>query len=129
MKFWETKLSSSRQLDTEAKEAAAVLQVIHTDLTQIGPSCLKARAIFDNCRAFYAEIAKIVPSSSYYRYSDHWNWSTQRIISLIGLVVYLETDHLLVSRDTCAEILGLKSQNADGFHLDLVICNLHIILN
>lgn len=80
---------------------------------------MKARAIFDNCRAFYAELEKIVPASSYYRYSDHWNWSTQRIISLIGLVVYLETDHLLVSRDTCAEILGLKSHNADGFHLDL----------
>lgn len=61
----------------------------------------------------------MIPKSSYYRFSDHWNWTTQRLVSLIGLVVYLETNHLLVSRDTCAEILGLKSNPADGFHLDL----------
>lgn len=60
-----------------------------------------------------------MPASNYYRFSDHWNWTTQRLISLIGLVIYLETDHVLVSRDTCAEILGLKAQAADGFHLDL----------
>jgi predicted translin family RNA/ssDNA-binding protein len=61
----------------------------------------------------------LIPTSSYYRFSDHWNWTTQRIVSLIALVVYLETNQLLASRDTCAEILGLKSNPQDGFHLDL----------
>lgn len=95
------------------------MQAIHTDLTQINPTCIKAREIFEKCRSLYSDLAQLVPTSSYYRFSDHWNWTTQRIVSLIGLVVYLETNHLLVSRDTCAEILGLKSQPGDGFHLDL----------
>lgn len=96
-----------------------MLQAIHTDLEQMNPACLKAREIFAKCRQFYSDLAQLIPAANYYRFSDHWNWTTQRIISLIGLVVYLETNHLLVSRDTCAEILGLKTQAADGFHLDL----------
>lgn len=93
--------------------------MIHTDLEQVNPACLKARESFKKCQQFYSDLAQLIPPSNYYRFSDHWNWTTQRIISLIGLVVYLETNHLLVSRDTCAEILGLFSLQSEGFHLDL----------
>lgn len=75
--------------------------------------------MFDKIRILYEQLAQHVPPSTYYRFSDHWNWTTQRVVSYIGLVVYLETGHLLVSRETCAEILGLKKQQSEGFHLDL----------
>jgi predicted translin family RNA/ssDNA-binding protein len=66
----------------------------------------------------YEQLSQLIPKGQYYRFSDHWNWTTQRIVSLIALVIYLEAG-FLVTRDTCAEILGLKSHQADGFHLDL----------
>lgn len=37
---------------------------------------------------------------------------------LIALTVYLEAG-ILVSRETAAEILGLKPVRAEGFHLDI----------
>lgn len=106
-----------RLIETESKEAAAALQVIHTSL-EVGKACTDARKVFDNCREFYQKLAAIVPQGSFYRFHDHWNWTTQRLISLIALVVYLEAG-FLVTRETCAEILGLEKQQAQGFHLDL----------
>lgn len=107
-----------RQIDAESKEAVAVLQIIHTSLTEVGPACLKAREIFEKCQNLYKQLAQVVPPAQYYRFSDHWNWTTQRLVCLIALVVYLEAG-FLVSRDTCASILGLKSQPSEGFHLDI----------
>lgn len=107
-----------RLLDTESKEATAALQIIHISLTDVGKACMDARVTFGKCRVLYEQLAGLVPAGQYYRFSDHWNWITQRIVSLIALVVYLEAG-FLVSRDTCAEILGLKTNQSDGFHMDL----------
>lgn len=104
-----------RRIDTESKEAVTVLQVIHSSLTDVMAACFKAREIFQKCNGLYQELSKVVPSGQYYRFSDHWNWTTQRLVSLIALVIYLEKG-ILVTRDTCAEILGLES---DTFFLDL----------
>lgn len=79
-----------RLIETESKETAAVLQVIHISLTDVGKACLDARANFEKCRLFYKQLATIVPEGSFYRFHDHWNWTTQRLISQIALVVYLE---------------------------------------
>lgn len=107
-----------RQLDTESKEATAALQIIHISLTDVGKACMDARVTFEKCRVLYKQLAGVIPIGQYYRFSDHWNWTTQRIVSLIALVVYLEAG-FLVTRDTCAEILGLKTKQSEGFHLDL----------
>lgn len=61
---------------------------------------------------------KILFLSVFVRFCDFWQFVTQRLIFLIGLVIYLEKN-FLVSRETCAEILGLSSSQADGFHLDI----------
>lgn len=79
---------------------------------------MDARVVFEKCRVLYEQLAGVIPIGQYYRFSDHWNWTTQRIVSLIALVVYLEAG-FLVTRDTCAEILGLRTKQSDGFHLDL----------
>lgn len=108
-----------RQIDTESKEATAVLQIIHTSLTEVNQACGQVRVILEKCRELYQQLAKIVPESQYYRFYDHWSWTTQRVVSVIALVIYLEAG-FLVTRDTCAEILGLKSDaSQSGFHLDL----------
>jgi hypothetical protein len=110
---------SFRQLDNESKEASAVLQVIHISLSDVSTACLSAREIFKKTRELFQKLANIVPEGQFYRFSDHWGWTTTRLVSLIALVVYLEAG-FLVSRETCADILGLSyQQTPDGFHLDL----------
>lgn len=79
---------------------------------------MNARAVFEKCRVLFTQLASIVPEGSFYRFHDHWNWTTQRLIGLIALVVYLEAG-FLVTRDTCADILGLQKKHDKGFHLDL----------
>jgi len=109
-----------KQIENESKEAASILQIIHTSLTDVGKACMDARASFEKCRELYQQLAVVVPEGSFYRFHDHgWNWVTQRVISQIALVIYLEAG-FLVNRDTCAEILGLeKKQTEKSFHLDL----------
>lgn len=115
-----------RLIDSESKEAVAVLQIIHTSLTEVGQACLKTRQILEKSRELFTQLAAVVPAAQYYKYSDSWSWTLQRLVSIIALVVYLEAG-FLVSRDTCAEILGLKSKQSDGFHLDLEIFLLGIL--
>lgn len=119
-----------RLLDIETKDAMAILQIIHTSLTEVGKACMDARRIFEKCRSYYEKLECVTPVGQYYRFSDHWNFTTQRLISLIALVIYLEKG-FLVSRETCAEILGLKVKQSDGFHLDLetyLMVNLNLMM-
>lgn len=75
--------------------------------------------MLETCRERYANLKKLIPAFQYYRYCDHWNFVTQRLVFSIALVVFLEKG-FLVQRDTCAEILGLdEDQSKGGFHLDI----------
>ncbi|KAH8401971.1 hypothetical protein KR009_008956 [Drosophila setifemur] len=107
-----------REIEQLAKEAQIKLQVIHSDLSQISGACGLARKQIEVCAGKYQKLAALVPPGQYYRYSDHWTYITQRLIFLIALVIYLEAG-FLVTRDTVAEMLGLKTNQADGFHLDV----------
>jgi len=107
-----------KDIDVAAREAAIILQTVHTSITEISEICQKARDQFEICRQYYLKLAEVVPSGQYYRYCDHWHYLTQRIVFLIALTVYLEAG-FLVTRETVAEILGLKTSQQDGFHLDI----------
>lgn len=107
-----------REIDQAAKEAAIALQVIHNSLSEVPAACSNARAHFDVCRNGYQRLAELIPEGQYYRYNDHWHFLSQRVVFLIALTVYLEKE-VLVSRDATAEVLGIKTKQADGFHLDI----------
>ncbi|XP_055299753.1 translin [Sitodiplosis mosellana] len=107
-----------KEIDVAVRDATLSLQVIHTSLTEVSGGCLKAREQFEVCCNLYEKLAKLVPSGQYYRYNDHWSWTTQRLVFLIALTIFLEKG-FLVERDTAAEILGLKTKQRDGFHLDI----------
>ncbi|KAG5339046.1 TSN protein, partial [Acromyrmex heyeri] len=80
--------------------------------------CSKAREIFADIRIQYASLAEVVPNNQYYRYHDQWRFVTQRLCFLVALVIYFEIK-LLVDKKTVADILGVKNNREDGFHLDL----------
>jgi hypothetical protein len=75
----------------------------------VGSACLEARKKFDLCREGYQKLAELIPVGQYYRYNDHWQYMTQRIIFMIALTIYLEAG-FLVSRETVCEILGCRLQ-------------------
>uniref|UniRef100_A0A182Y107 Translin n=1 Tax=Anopheles stephensi TaxID=30069 RepID=A0A182Y107_ANOST len=125
-----------RDIDQAAKEAAIVLQIIHSSMADVPAACAKARTIFATCREGYGKLAALIPAGQYYRYHDHWHYMTQRIVFLIALTIYLEKG-FLVNRETAAEILGLATylqklicvfdtlyflvtiDQKQGFHLDI----------
>lgn len=73
----------------------------------VSSGCLRARERFEVCRGLYEKLAKLVPAGQYYRYNDHWQYLTQRLVFLIALTIFLEKA-FLVERDVAAEILGCK---------------------
>lgn len=70
-------------------------------------ACLKAREIFEKVRQGYAALDNIIPNGEYYRYNDHWRYTTQRLCFLAALIVFLEKG-ILIERETTAQILGGK---------------------
>lgn len=84
----------------------------------MGKACLSARQKFQKVAGEYSKLAELIPKGEYYRYSDHWGFITQKLVFLISLVIFLEKG-FLVSRETCAEILGIASNQHNGFHLDI----------
>ncbi|XP_036332103.1 translin [Rhagoletis pomonella] len=107
-----------REIEQLAKEATIQLQVIHSDLSKIDNACKEARKQVSACASIYKQLSELIPVGQYYRYSDHWTYITQRLVFLIAMVVYLEAG-FLVKREIAAEMLGLKINHADGFHLDI----------
>ncbi|GAB0090217.1 Translin [Sergentomyia squamirostris] len=107
-----------KEIDQSAKAAGIALQIIHTSISEISQGCLKARGHFAECQKGYRKLAEIIPAGQYYRYSDHWHFLTQKLVSLVALTVYLEAG-FLVSRETVGEVLGLEITQTNGFHLEL----------
>ncbi|XP_043505457.1 translin [Polistes fuscatus] len=112
-----------REIEKSARDILMILQNIHNENSMeeniiVSQYCAKARELFEDVRKQYAELAKIVPKDQYYRFNDQWRFVTQRLCFLASLTVYLEVK-ILATKDTVAEILGIKNNREDGFHLDL----------
>ncbi|XP_018333424.1 translin [Agrilus planipennis] len=109
-----------KEIDKCTIEILTVLQIIHQDTasTDIIHACMKARGLFEEIRKNFSKLAMIVPKGEYYRYNDHWRFVTQRLCFLAALIIFLEVG-VLISKDTAAEIIGVKSDANEGFHLDL----------
>lgn len=94
-----------KDIEVASKQATQALQVIHTSLTEVSSACQTARGHFEQCREAFQKLATIIPHDQFYRYHDHWVFTTQCIVASIALTIFLEIG-TLVSRDTVAEILG-----------------------
>ncbi|XP_046745984.1 translin isoform X3 [Diprion similis] len=112
-----------KEIEQSAREILMVLQNIHNENmseenTIVSEHCAKARCLFEDVRKGYAKLAVVVPENQYYRFHEHWRFVTQRLCFLASLTIYLEVK-ILVHKDTVAELLGVKSNREEGFHLDL----------
>lgn len=112
-----------KEIEKSARDILIVLQKIHNESSTdqnliISGYCAKAREYFGDIRRYYAQLSSLVPNNEYYRFNDIWRFVTQRLCFLASLTVYLEIG-VLVTKETVAEILGMKNTREEGFHLDL----------
>lgn len=112
-----------RDIEKSSREILMILQNIHNESETeeniiVSQYCAKSRDLLEDVRKNYARLAKTVPKDQYYRYNDHWRFVTQKLCFLVSLIVYLEIQNL-VSKEVVAEVIGVKNNREDGFHLDL----------
>ena len=112
-----------RDLEKSARDIMMTLQNIHNENNLeeniiVSQYCSQARELFEDVRKNYARLAEVVPKDQYYRYHDQWRFVTQKLCFLASLVIYLEIK-VLVTKETVADVLGVKNNRLDGFHLDL----------
>ncbi|XP_012139698.1 translin isoform X2 [Megachile rotundata] len=111
-----------KDLDKSARDILMILQNIHSENNMeeniISQYCASARELFKDVRIKYSKLALVVPKEQYYRFHDQWRFVTQKLCFLASLIIYLEIK-VLVTKETVAEMLGVKDNREDGFHLNL----------
>ncbi|CAG9573463.1 unnamed protein product [Danaus chrysippus] len=108
-----------KEIDQISREVTTVLQVIHHSDAGILPACQKARELFEKANEGYQRLKTAVPARDFYKYHDHWRFTTQRYCFLISLTIWLETG-ILATHETVASILGVSAiEEKEGFHLDI----------
>ncbi|CAG9134217.1 unnamed protein product [Plutella xylostella] len=108
-----------REIDQLSREITTILQAIHHSEQAIPQACLKARELFAKTNEGYQKLVAAVPPTDYYKYQDHWRFTTQRYCFLVALVIWLETG-IMATHATIAEVLGISAvESKIGFHLDI----------
>nr|XP_032525102.1 translin [Danaus plexippus plexippus] len=81
------------------------IAVHNRKLIPVLPACQKARELFEKANEGYQRLKTAVPATDFYKYHDHWRFTTQRYCFLISLTIWLETG-ILATHETVASILG-----------------------
>lgn len=110
----------TKEIEENARKLITLLQMIHQEgaLEQIPATCEKCKVILNDIKNEYTELSRQIEPGMYYKYYDHWKVVTQKLCFVITLISYLETGSLK-SRKEVADILGIATQEKDGFHLNV----------
>lgn len=109
-----------RDIEQSAREILTQLQTVHQcdGIKSVPTVCEKCIPMFETVRQKMADLAKKIPENQYYKYNDQWRFLMQRLAFLSAFLLYLQTENL-VTREQTAELIGVKVQREDGFHIDL----------
>ncbi|KAL4228664.1 hypothetical protein ACF0H5_011709 [Mactra antiquata] len=109
-----------RELEQTAREILTQLQSVHqtNGIKSVSSICDKCVPMFETVREKMASLNSKIPVNQYYRYNDQWRFSLQRLAFLSAYLTYLQSE-TLVTRESVAQIIGVKVDRQDGFHIDL----------
>nr|ACO11589.1 Translin [Caligus rogercresseyi] len=111
-----------RELDQISREITAVLEKIHqlNVSDDIPAICQQIDDFYSQTVVLkYKELSSVIPSEAYYKYSNMWTFTTQKLVFVVAMRHYLLSESLL-TRDEAADKLGISTTHASGgFHLDL----------
>nr|CAB3267298.1 translin-like [Phallusia mammillata] len=87
--------------------------------------CSEGRIVLDDAKNKYKQLIDLLSDKQYYRYLHLWQGVTGKLSYASCLIVYLESNQL-ATRETVAEMLGIKANAENGFHLclDDYLCGL-----
>lgn len=80
--------------------------------------CDRCSPMFETVRNSMSILSQKIPENQYYRYNDQWRFLIQRLAFLAAFLTYLESE-TMVTRIQVAEMIGVKIQREEGFHIDL----------
>ncbi|CAB4054763.1 Translin [Lepeophtheirus salmonis] len=113
-----------RELDQISREITAILEKIH----QLGHSddvpsiAIKLTSYFKTkVVTKYKELSEVIPEEQYYKYSNMWQFTTQKLVFAAAVTHYLMKESLM-TRDEASAKLGVDScskNESKHFHLDL----------
>ncbi len=113
-----------RELEQSIREAVAVLAKIHhrDGLLKLDDLLANVDKVTDEkIKPRISALKSVIPDGQYYRFSNHFNFSLQRLVFVVCLVHYLRHDDLL-SLEQAAERLEMTSNEAmkdQKLYLDL----------
>uniref|UniRef100_A0A0A9XTH9 Translin n=1 Tax=Lygus hesperus TaxID=30085 RepID=A0A0A9XTH9_LYGHE len=109
-----------RDLEKISREISTTQQRIHLDLglQQVPEILSKTKDLLESCGPLFHKLSETIPKNEFYKYHDSWKFVTQRLVFAAALRHFLLNQELLLKEDA-AQILSLKPEPAEGFHLDL----------
>ncbi|XP_045208227.1 translin-like [Mercenaria mercenaria] len=109
-----------RDVEQTAREILTQLHSVHQPdgIKSVSIFCEKCVPMFETIRQNMGVLGAKVPANQYYRYNDQWRFVIQRLAFLSAYLTYLQSE-TLVTRETVAQMIGVKVDRQQGFHLDL----------
>lgn len=109
-----------RDLEQKGRQMLAIAQAIHQPdgIKKLPEICRTTRTALEAVKETFSLLKSKIPQDQYYRFHDHWRFVMQRLCFLAALVTYLESNRLSTREET-AQLLGVKIDRTEGFHLDL----------
>lgn len=109
-----------RDIEQTAREIQTELHSVHQPdgVKSVSAICEKCVPMFETVRQNMSSLSAKVPVNQYYKYNDQWRFVMQRLAFLSAYLTYLQSE-TLVTRETVTQIIGVKVDRKEGFHLDL----------
>uniref|UniRef100_A0A0R3RYW7 Translin n=1 Tax=Elaeophora elaphi TaxID=1147741 RepID=A0A0R3RYW7_9BILA len=109
----------AHEMEYWVAKIVAILQKTHTFKDGQDADLKEVKNILHNeVQKYLMKLAALISPVSYYRYFDNFRFIIQKLCFVVTYAHFLEYG-ILLSRDKVAEILNIKVDPANGFHLDV----------
>lgn len=109
------------ELEECSRQTETVLQGVHqSSCEKQKVICAKARTMLVPVKEWMEKLKSKVPEDDFYRVHGMWQSVFIKLCFLTSLIIFIESDmKTMATKTAVADMLGLKTERQDGFHLEL----------
>jgi len=109
------------ELEECSRQTETILQGVHqSSCEKHKVICNRARDMLQPVKEWMGKLILKVPQNDFYRYHGMWQTAFTKLCFLSSFIIFLESDmETMATKASVAEMLGLKTERQDGFHLEL----------
>lgn len=109
------------ELEECSRQTETVMQGVHQSSCEKQKEiCAKARTLLVPVKEWMEKLKFKVPQDDFYRVHGMWQTAFTKLCFLTSLIIFIESDmETMATKGNVAEMLGLKTEREDGFHLEL----------